>query len=385
MANYGVDEILEALDSMCSFKTTMWQKTQDFETDFGNKFGGEAVMVNSGSSADLIASFALLDSSGGPLKIGDEVLVPAVTWPTQIWSILMAGFQPKFVDINPITMNIDIEDLRKKITKKTKAISVVHLMGNSPNMSEVRNLCEEFNLELIEDCCESLGTKWEDQSVGTIGQSGTFSFFFSHHITTMEGGMLLTTHPELAERFRLLRAHGWSRNLKSAIEPVPGLDPRYTFVNWGFNVRPTELQAGFGRVQLSKADNYQLFRNQNALLFHNLFEEFTEYLAIMAVEPGVTCSWFALPILVKQNSKFTRDDLTGFLETAGIETRPIVAGNLARHPAMSRFPSLSNATLPGADCIHDNGFYLGIHPIDTSEQIHRIANIFKDFVHSQRK
>lgn len=378
MANFGVDEILEALDSMCSFKTTMWEKTRQFELDFGAKYGGEAVMVNSGSSADLVATFALHESSGGPLKSGDEILVPAVTWPTQIWSILMAGFVPKFIDVNPRTLNIDINDLKSKVSKNTKAISVVHLMGNTPNMSEVLSICGEFNLELIEDCCESLGTKWQDRPVGTLGQSGTFSFFFSHHITTMEGGMVITTRPELAERFRLLRAHGWSRNLINPIDPISGLDPRYTFINWGFNVRPTELQAGFGKIQLSRADDFQQHRNQNALLLQQELQQFSDQFSIMEIEPGATCSWFALPILLNPDSLKSRDEVTNHLEKSGVETRPIVAGNLARHPAMLNFPSLCGTTLNGADIVHERGFYIGIHPIDMSEQIYRIAKVFED-------
>lgn len=379
MATYGIDEVLEALDSMCNYRTTMWDKTRQFEEDFGSKFGGEAVMVNSGSSADLIAAFSMHELSGGNLKTGDEVLVPAVTWPTQIWSIIMAGFTPIFVDVNPQTLNIDINDLRKKITPKTRAIAIVHLMGNTPNMAEVNLMCQEHNLEMIEDCCESLGTKWNGKPVGTLGQSGTFSFFFSHHITTMEGGMLITTNPELAERYRLLRAHGWSRNLRNPIDPIEGLDPRYTFVNWGFNVRPTELQAGFGQVQLARVDDFQLHRLNNATLLMKLLEKYLNYFSIMQIEPGTTCSWFALPIMVHQNAPFTRDEITNFLEEVGVETRPIVAGNLARHPAVSRFPSLRNQNLPGADLVHEQGFYIGIHPVNMEDEIHRIESEISRF------
>lgn len=379
MATYGIDEVLEALDSMCNFRTTMWDKTRQFENDFGSKFGGEAVMVNSGSSADLIAAFGMHELSGGNLKTGDEVLVPSVTWPTQIWSVIMAGFTPIFVDVNPQTLNIDVNDLRKKVTSKTKAIATVHLMGNTPNMAEVNLICKEYNLEMIEDCCESLGTKWNGQSVGTFGQSGTFSFFFSHHITTMEGGMLITTNPELADRYRLLRAHGWSRNLRNPIDPVEGLDPRYTFVNWGFNVRPTELQAGFGQVQLARVDDFQTHRLNNATLLMKLLEKYQNFFSIMQIEPGASCSWFALPMIVHRNAPFSRDEITNFLEEVGVETRPIVAGNLARHPAVSRFPSLRNQNLPGADLVHERGFYIGIHPVDMEEEIHRIESEITKF------
>lgn len=382
VATYGVEEIIEAIDSMCAFQTSMSKKTKIFEEEFGKLFDSEAIMVNSGSSADLLMCFSLHENSGGPLKAGDEILIPAVTWPTQLWSILMAGFTAKFVDIDPSTMNLSIDSLKKSITSKTKAIFLVHLMGNTANINEVKKICLDNNLILLEDCCESLGTKWEGELVGTFGKCASFSFFFSHHITTMEGGMIVTKDSKLADKLRMLRAHGWSREVRNQIlETNNSLDSRYTFVDWGFNVRPTELQAGFGSVQLRKLIEFNYWRDKNACLMIEKFEKFNKFLSIMKVDNKTTCSWFALPIIVKNQSLFTIDELVSFLEYNGVETRPIVAGNLNKQPATRNLSHLINSDvdLPGADFVHENCFYIGVRPFDSKNEIARITEIFESF------
>lgn len=379
VATYGVEEVLEALESMVAYRTTMWEKTRTFEKLFGEKFGGEAVMVNSGSSADLLIAFALHERSGGPLRAGDEVLIPAVTWPTQLWSALMCGYSAVLVDVDPATMNVDFSDLESKITPRTRAISLVHLMGNPVDMDRIRDLCERHDLLLIEDCCESLGAMWNGQYVGTFGVASAFSFFFSHHITTMEGGMILTQDRDFAERLRLLRAHGWSRNLVTPPDTTEGIDPRYTFLNWGFNVRPTELQAGFGIVQLGRVDAFQVARNRNAAAAQRRLESHREWVSLMEVPAGADCSWFALPLLISEDSPISRDQLAAFLEERGVETRPVVTGNLARHPATNRFADvLATGSLPGADAVHERGLYIGIHPIESEVAMNRLFDLFDE-------
>jgi CDP-6-deoxy-D-xylo-4-hexulose-3-dehydrase len=380
LATYGSEEVVEALVSLCSYRTTMWEKTAAFEAAFGERFGGEAVMVNSGSSADLLIAFSLHESSGGPLKSGDEILAPSVTWPTQLWSLLMAGFSVRLVDIDPRTLNVDLDDLEARITPRTRAISLVHLMGNPVDMDRVRDICARHGLLLIEDCCESLGAAWNGQGVGTFGEASAFSFFFSHHMTTMEGGMILTQSADLAERFRLLRAHGWSRNLRRPPDATPGLDPRYTFLSWGFNVRPTELQAGFGLVQLGRFDEFQEHRMANAAQFQAAIARHAGRIDLMEVPQGGSCSWFALPLTISSDAGFTRDELAAHLEENGVETRPIVAGNLAAHPAASAFPTLTFDSLPGAEFIHDHGMYLGLHPIDSRDTLARVSRLIDEFV-----
>jgi len=385
VATYGTEEILEALTSLCSFRTTMWEKTQQFEKEFGDRFGGEAVMVNSGSSADLLIAFALHELSGGPLKSGDEILAPSVTWPTQLWSLLMAGYKVRLVDVDPDTLNVDLDDLEAKIGPNTRGISLVHLMGNPVDMDKVLDICNRHGLILFEDCCESLGASWDGKLIGTFGIASAYSFFFSHHMTTMEGGMILTRDPEFAERLRLLRAHGWSRNLRNPAPPSEGLDSRYTFESWGFNVRPTELQAGFGLVQLGRFDGFQENRRNNAVDFQSRISKHEQYFKLMTVAEKGECSWFALPITISPSAPFTRGEFAAYLENHGVETRPIVAGNLAKHPAASKFPDLLVENLPGADHLHDHGLYIGLHPVDSASDLEKLCQLIDDFIDANLK
>jgi CDP-6-deoxy-D-xylo-4-hexulose-3-dehydrase len=381
---YGVDEVMEAIDSMAKFKTSMWEKVAQFEREFGSKYGGEAIMVNSGSSADLLISFALLEKSGGALKAGDEIIVPAVTWPTHLWSLLMAGFKIKLVDIDPHSLNFSIESIEAAISPNTRAIFVVHLLGNTGNMQDLLRLCAEKKLLLMEDCCEALGSKYQDQYVGTFGIASSFSFFFSHHLITMEGGMILTRDSDFAQRCRVLRAHGWNRRFPlDTTLPASKLESRYEFVNWGFNVRPTELQAGFGLVQLRKMDEFDAQRKQNALVLRKGIERHNKYIFTMEPQNKVELSWFAFPLLIRSESLFSRENLCDFLETHGIETRPIVAGNLARQPAMIGFPEIVFSDLKNADFIHNSGLYIGIHPKKDDEKLFRVLKILDNFFESK--
>ena len=382
LASYEVDEVMGAIESMASFRTTMWSKTLEFEKRFASRFGSsQAVMVNSGSSADLLIAFALRDSRFGGLEVGDEVLAPAVTWPTQIWSLIMAGFQVKLVDVDPTTLNMSVEDLEAKIGPQTRAISVVHLMGNTTELDKVQSLATKHGLVIVEDSCEALGTKWRDADVGSFGLASSSSFFFSHHITTMEGGMITTNSEELAEHLRLLRAHGWTRNLQRQPAPALGMDARYTFADWGFNVRPTELSSAFGLVQLGRFDSYQEEREQAALYALGRIKESEGYLSPMLVMSETTCSWFAFPIMVDPAAPFSRDDLVAHLEKNRIETRPIVAGNLGHQPAMEKVQGVSVGELPGADQVHEQGFYLGLHPIAAlRNEFERVWDVISVFV-----
>lgn len=380
--SFGSEEVLEAIDSMTTYRTTMWEKTRMFEDAFSEYVGAESVMVNSGSSADLLLVYSLLASSGGFLEPGDEVLVPSVTWPTQLWSVAMAGLKPVLVDVDPQTLNMSLESIRSKITAATKAIFVVHLMGNPADLSAITQVADEHSLVVIEDCCESLGAQVDGSHVGTKSSGGTFSFFFSHHICTMEGGMIVTPDVETAERLRLLRAHGWARNLRNQNHELlkltrdPALDPRYTFVEWGFNVRPTELQAGFGIHQLRKFPSFKEAR-------HRAFQEVKEalkdltYVRFPKVANGADPCWFAIPIMLTKDSPITRNEATTKLQSRGIETRPIVAGNLALQPVRRRFDWLRQDDLPGASEVHASGFYIGLHGIFDELEVQKLISVLK--------
>lgn len=379
MASFGTAEILEALDSMCSFRTTMWEKTAKFESAFADWTGAAgAVMVNSGSSADLLLSFLLANPERPLVKPGATVLLPAVTWPTQIWSILMAGFKVRLVDVDPATLNISIDDLRRKMTPDVGAIFVVHLMGNPCRMQEVLEICSHHGAVLVEDCCEALGARWNGTHVGNFGIGGAFSFFFSHHITTMEGGMITISDPVLLDQVRVLRAHGWLRNVSEIPSSMTDLDidPRYAFVNWGFNVRPTELQAGFGLRQLEKLPAFNARRDQLARRFFDWVDQ-SPWFSRPEVDTNAETSWMALPLLLNEQAPASRRQVTAFLESRGIETRPVVTGNVARQPAARLFPGLSQGPLPGADIVHKRGFYIGLSPFVTDASMDRLLETFE--------
>lgn len=380
IATYGIDEIMGAVDSLCSYQTTMWTKTFEFERRFAALLGTpEAVMVNSGSSADLLIALALLDRAQPRLAKGDEVLVPSITWPTQIWSLLMAGLSVRFVDTDPRTLNVDLEDLQRKIGPRTRAISLVHLLGNPVDMDVVTSIVQKHDLVLLEDCCEALGATYRGKRVGTFGLASSFSFFFSHHITTMEGGMVCTDDTELSDLLRVLRAHGWARNTKYLELPRSDVDPRYMFVNWGLNVRPTEIQAAFGLEQLERLRDFQAARLRNVEYAKELFAPFQSFMRSIDVAPNAECAWFALPFLLAEGLPFRKRELLQYLDGSGIETRPIVAGNLMRQPVHRIFPELGGMDLAGADAVHDRGFYIGLYPVDSREQLERVAAVIDAF------
>jgi len=375
---YNEEEVYEALNSMVTFKTTMWDKVRKFESEFGAKFGGEAIMVNSGSSADLLIAFALLKKSGGTLKAGDEILVPAVTWPTHLWSLLMAGFKVRLIDVSIDTLNFDIQKLESEIRPETKGIFIVHLLGNVGKLSELIEICKNNNIILLEDCCEALGSKYSEKFVGTFGLASSFSFFFSHHLVTMEGGMILTKDKDFAQRCRLLRSHGWEKNILDD-NSSDGIDSRYRFVSWGFNVRPTELQAGFGIKQLEKIDEMNILRVGNAEKLTQAIFKHSKWLRTMKVEDNVSCNWFSFPIIVSEEAPFSVIDLMSYLDKAGFENRPIVAGNLARQPVVSNFPEIDFGNLEGSNYLHDRGLYIGIHPKQDDNRINKLAFLIDNF------
>lgn len=370
---WGVEEVLAAVDCLCDRMTTMWSKCEAFEQQFADYVGTKhAVMVNSGSSADLVLMLALRES--GRLNRGDEMLIPAVTWPTQVWSAVEAGFKVRLVDIDLSTLNTSVELLEAAITPKTKAIFLVHLMGNPCQMDAIMDLASRRGLIVLEDCCEALGASFDDKRVGAIGLAGTFSFFASHHISTMEGGMITTNDDGLADAFRLMRAHGWARDLKHFNGDVAVLnrygskeDPRYLFLGMGFNFRPTELNAEIGRIQLTKLDSMNGLRNKNAAYIADHFRSTNgHFIEGLSTFYNAKPAWFALAFVLRTGLPYSRDEICGFLKTNGIDTRPIVGGNLARHPAFWKYRDMLTGPLRAADAVHDRGFYIGLPPLDCS-------------------
>ena len=389
-ATFGAEEITSALQSMIAFRTSMSEKCNLFENKFKNYINSkETIYLNSGSSADLLAMSVLAKSPKYDLKKGDKVLVPAITWPTQVWSIIQAGFVPVLYDCSKITFNPDIKSVPKNILKEAKVIFTTHILGTSCDMDELQNIAEENNLFIAEDACESLGTLYKGKQVGTFGEVGTFSFFFSHHITTMEGGMLCTNDEDLKNQAKIMRAHGWSRaiqddgllnyckNRNITLSDFDEIDSRYLFLDEGYNLRPTELNAAFGIHQLSKIKEFNDKRKSLSDVFYNEIAKLKNINGPEIVKGCEPC-FMALPITIKSEN-YTGKDAIQYLEEKGIESRPLIAGNLLRHPVKHLTNIISaEDKLHGANYHHLNSLYVGLSPKHSHEDIERLINVFID-------
>lgn len=248
---YRKKDLISAIKVIKTGHITIGSNTKKFESLFAKKIKVKrSLMVNSGSSANLLALQCLINPYRKKRLIsGDQVLIPSLCWSTSLWPIVQSGLKPVFVDIDPKTLNINLNDLRKKITKKTKALMLVHVLGNSTNMDELIKILKKKNIILIEDTCESLGSKFKQRYLGTFGDFSTFSFYSSHQISSGEGGMIACKSEEDYEILKALRSHGWSRGLineKKISKNNKHLDSRFIFYNSGFNLRPTDIAAAIG-------------------------------------------------------------------------------------------------------------------------------------------
>jgi CDP-4-dehydro-6-deoxyglucose reductase, E1 len=379
---YGAQEVNDALDVLLSQRVTMGAKVREFEAAFAEFIGSRhAVMVNSGSSANLLA-VSILAAGAVPngLRPGDEVIVPAVTWPTTITPIIQNGCIPVFVDIDPKTLNLRPEDLEAAWSPRTRAIFAVHLLGNPVAMEQVVEFARSHNMWVLEDTCESLGSTIGDKRAGAVGDIGTFSFYFSHHITTVEGGMLVTDDDHLADLARSMRAHGWTRDMSTRAEyeaATPWIDPRFLFVHVGYNVRPMELQAAFGLVQLRRLEEFNDARRKNATELISRLADLEPDIEFVAEQAGGRSTWFGFPVVVKDAQ--TRVALSRHLEERGIETRAIVAGNLLVQPAFRDNPHRTVGTLANATVIGQRGLFIGNHPDLGERRVDHIVGAFRSF------
>ena len=348
---------------------TMGKEVQKYENAFAKKFGSKyAVMSNSGSSANLLAVAALIYS--GRLKKGDEVIVPAVSWSTTYFPLEQHGLKIRLVDIDIKTLNIDLEKLEKAITPATKAVFAVNLLGNPVDFEKLTKICKKHKIFFFEDNCESMGATYADKKAGTFGLLGTFSTFYSHHLATMEGGVTVTDDEELYHYMLSIRAHGWTRNLpqtcKLYTKDEDDFYESFQFIMPGYNLRPLEMEAAIGYEQLKKLDKFIKIRRENAEIFKSMMYK-NPFLMIQS-ETGVS-SWFGFAIILQPIIAGNRDEYIYALNKAGIEVRPIVAGNFARQPAFKYINASIYGKLINADYIHYNGFFVGNHSIPMEEQL----------------
>lgn len=356
---------------------SMGKYVAEFEEKFAAYHNKKyAVMVNSGSSANLISTAAFFYKKDAPLKAGDEVIVPAIAWATTYHPLQQYGLKLKFVDVQLNNLNMDTSQLENALTKDTKMIVGVSILGNPAALDVIRAFADKHNLYFLEDNCESLDAELNNEKAGTFGDIGTFSFFFSHHISTMEGGMLVTDDDELYQLALSLRNHGWTRGQPddSCIydDKQDAFNEAYRFILPGYNVRPTELCGVVGLEQLKKLPQFTETRRKNLALFHQLFANDERF--IIQEETGKS-SAFCFPMIVKKNSGLTREQVFVALKKADIGFRMITGGNFLRHDVIKHYQWSAVGEMINADYAHDHGFFIGNHPFDLTEQITKLQQI----------
>ena len=375
------EEVEAASKLLSSGKLTMGPEVAEFEKQFAKYIGTKyAVMFNSGSSANLGILAALRYMKDSPIKPGDHIIVPAVSWSTTYYPVNQCDFILDFVDIESQTLNIDPNLVESAITPKTKAIFAVNLLGNPANLIELKKIADEHNILLIEDNCESLGAEINKQKTGSFGMAGSHSFFFSHHICTMEGGMVTTDSIELAETMISLRAHGWTRGLPNQNSVFNKSNNHwedfFRFVLPGYNLRPLEISGAIGQIQLRKFPLFLEARRSNAKKFTERLLNSSSYQIQQEVGNS---SWFGFSIILKGSLKGKRELLLKVLEENKVDTRPIVAGNFTINPVMEHLKFSTLPNLPNANLIHDEGFFIGNHHFDVSDELDKLYLLLLKF------
>ena len=362
---------------------TQGKNVKKFEKDYSSYLGTKySVMVNSGSSANLLMIAALFfTKTKKKLKKGDEVIVPAIGWSTTYFPLQQYGLKLKFVDVDLNTLNFNIEKLSKAISKKTRLILAVNVCGNSNDFSKIFKFIKNKKILLLEDNCESLGSEYKKKKTGTFGLMSSSSFYYSHHISTIEGGMISTNNKELYQILLSLRSHGWIRDLpnKNLIrnKSKNDFDNSFNFLLPGYNLRSTEINAAAGIQQLKKLPFLIKQRRKNASLYQKLFKN-SKF--IIQKEIGISSS-FWLTFIIKKENKIKRSYLIKKLKNLGIECRPIVSGNFVKNKVCKYLNFKIYKNLKNADYISENGFAIGNNHHDLSKNLKKIK-FFLDKVKS---
>lgn len=371
---FDEEEVSAAVAVLRSKNVTQGEKVKELEKSFWPQ--GHAIACNSGSSANLLAISAL--KARGLLKDGDEVIVSALSWSTTVFPLIQHNLIPVIVDCDPDTLNMDIEQAEMAIGPKTKAIMPVHVYGNPCDMATLYILCRDHGLVMIEDCCESMGAEYNGVPVGYWADIATFSFYFSHHITTLEGGMVVTKDLDTADMLRIQRSHGW---LRDSYREVPdGMDRKFCFVELGYNFRLTEVQAAIGLCQLPKLDGIIERRRASHSAYVKSLNHIP-YLRFQKETEGGKSSCFGFSIVL-DDAPFTVKEIRQHLESRGIETRPIICGNIAKQPVMAKYGHRVFGDLRNATDVMVNGFSIGVHQDVTQDQVYYVAEVMNEFVNS---
>lgn len=372
--NKEIEAIQKVIDSD---SYSMSKCVEQYELEFASCFGSKyAVMTSSGSTANLIMTAALFFRKQNTLKRGDEIIVPAVSWSTTYFPLQQYGLKVKFVDIDMETLNYDLLALEEAVSDSTKAIMVVNLLGNPNDFNEITRIIADRDIVVLEDNCESMGATFKGKQCGTFGLMGSYSSFFSHHIATMEGGMVVTDDDECYHLLLALRAHGWTRNLPDknhvANKSANWFEESFRFVIPGYNVRPLEMSGAIGSVQLKKLPGFIEQRRKNAELFVNTFKNDDRFL--IQKEIGAS-SWFGFSFIIRESSGLSRSDVLQKLVDANIEYRPIVTGDFTKSESLKYFDYEVHDGVTNAKYLDENGFFVGNSHEDLSAEINYLSKI----------
>jgi CDP-4-dehydro-6-deoxyglucose reductase, E1 len=395
-------KVIDAADlaSVVDSALDCWFTTGRFAEDFERKlarFVGvrSASLVNSGSSANLIAVSVLTSPKLGDrrLRPGDEVITVAAGFPTTVNPILQNRLVPVFVDVTIPGYEIDVTQLEAARSEKTRAVVIAHTLGNVFDLDAVTAFAGKYNLWLIEDCCDALGSTWNGRKVGTFGDLATISFYPAHHITLGEGGAVLTDQPALTTLIESFRDWGrdcWCQPGKEntcgkrfdwQLGSLPcGYDHKYTYSHVGYNLKATDMQAALGASQIAKLPRFIELRRENFRYLRNALARLGEFLILPEATPGSDPSWFGFPIGIRENAPFSRDDLTHALESKKIATRLLFGGNLTRQPAYEGSEFRVVGDLRNSDFVMNRVFWIGIYPGLTHHMLDYVADVITDFV-----
>jgi CDP-6-deoxy-D-xylo-4-hexulose-3-dehydrase len=384
-----IDAVQKVLQSG---NVTMGERVAHFESDMARYLNVKHfVMMNSGSSANLAILEALIrpTKSNPLLQKDDEVLVPAIAWPTTIWPLIQLGLKPRFVDINPLTLELDLSyaySLIQSSKGRIRALFPIHPLGFGIDNGDLRDFARQHDLVLINDVCESLGSWQDSEHSGIVGEASSFSFYFSHHMTTMEGGGVATNNYETYNDLKSIRSHGWSRDRSDFADWNFEIHPsmqKFNFVSTGYNIRPMEIQAAVGLQQLADLEQFVFSRRKNVQYvsdaIHSTQLQLLGTQDYGAIQSNRQHSWMHIPLRIQSHKpKEARLRAVRFLEDSGIETRPPLTGNFLKQPAMARYlENQATGDFMNTDSISDSTFLIGCHHDLSETQIDYVTEKLK--------